>query len=552
MKRKLFLFFSCVTGIVSFILVSCTDIDLTKVSDDVLFRQSLVVPVGEGSVTVADIMGKFDFQNLIGYDADTINFLYEMNKEYEFETINLLKNATARILPFPLAPATISANTSIPVPGGNQYSVDLGLDPNSTSNRTDSAKIITAKFSVKVSVTNIKDMSNNAILPSDLKIVFVFPKMHYPNSNTAITKNVSVTQFGIPTEFVISGFVINTSGLTGVPFQIQFWAGNRNINIGSNAKIDFEIKATQLDFVAAYGLYNPTSMQPTVIKMQLGDLSALPAGLRFANPAATVALESNIGTYLRFNIDYIKAFSKDGSQVKEASFNGSPTVTEIINIKPEVPGLFATKTLRKLDKDYGSTDRLFDTDIKLDTLEYKFSVQPDAALNNASATPSFIIPDMKMKMNFKMKIPMYLKSGSNINLNDTISDIKGAFNKIENAGFGLKITNGLPVKVTFSMKFLDANQEVINSTINDSEYIINSGEVNNEGLVTKETVTPLDIELTKEQVNQLKNAKSMIYSLRIAGQTDSSPIQFTKNNSFKVKLGVFIKSEYKTSLDSIN
>lgn len=553
MKRKLLLFFSCVSGIFLSVLVSCSaDVDLTKMSNDVLIRESFAVPVGEGSVSVGEILSKMSFQNLIGYDADTINFLYEMNKEYSFKTIDLLKNAQPKFISFPLASSVVPANSSIIIQGGNQFNVDLGLDPNSTTNRTDSAKITSSVLSVKVSVANIKDMSNNNILPSDLKIVLIFPKMHYLNSNTPISKTISVSQFGTATDVAIDNYIINTSGLTGVPFQVQFLAGNRNINVGSNAKIDFNVSINQLNFAAAYGLYEPASLQPTVIKMPLGDLSVLPVGLKFANPTGTVMLESNIGTYLRFNINYIKAFSKDGSQVRVASFNGSPTVTEVVDVKPILPGLFATKTLRKLDKNYGGTDLLFDTDVKLDTLEYKFSVQADAALNNASATPSFIVPDMKMKMNFKMKIPLHLKPGSSADLNDTISNINGVFDKIENADLVLKITNGLPVKVTFSMKFLDADQQVISSAINDLTYIINSGEVNSEGLVTKETVTPLNIELTKAQVNQLKNAESMVYSLRIAGQNDSSPIQFTKNNSVKVKLGVFIKSEYKTSLDSIN
>lgn len=552
MKRKLFLFFSCIAGILSFILVSCTDIDLETTSKDVLFQQSLVLPVGEGSLTVDEILSQFDFQNLISYAGDTINFHYEMNKEYDFKPIDLLKNAITKVLSFPLSSAIVPANASVPLPGGNQSSVDLGLDPNSTSNRTDSAKITTAKFSVKVSVANIKDMSNNNILPSDLKIVLVFPNMHYLNNNTPITKTVSVSQFGTFTDVVINDFVVKTSGLTGVPFQVQFLAGNRNINIGSNAKIDLDVKITQLDFAVAYGKYDPTSIQPTVIKMALGDLSVLPVGLKFANPTGTVRLVSNIGTYLRFNIDYIKAFSKDGSTVRQASFNGSPTIVEAMNIKPLIPGDTIVKYLRKLDTNYGTTDKLFDTDVKLDTLEYKFSLQTDAALNNASTTPSFIVPNTKMKMNFKMKIPFYLKSGSNASISDTIPNIEGVFDKLEQATLVLKVANGLPVKFTFSMKFLDENQQVVNSTINDSTYIINSGEVDNEGLVTKETITPLNIELTKNQITQLKAAKSMVYSIKMAGQTDSKPIQLMKSNYFKVKLGVFAKGGFITSLDSIN
>jgi hypothetical protein len=553
MKKGFILFCSCILGIVSFILVSCTDIDLTAISKDVKLQESLVLPVGEDSISVFDIMSKLDFQDVIGYNGDTINFQYEINKEYDFKTIDLLKNAVTKVLSFPLASSVVPANTSIPITGGNEFTVDLGLDPNSTSNRTDSARITTATFAVKVGVTNIKDMSNNIILPADLKIRLVFPKMHYMNNNNApITKDVSVGQFGAFSDVVITDFRVNTSESTGVPFQVQFLSGNRNINIGSNAKIDIDVKISQLDFAVAYGKYEPTSMEPTIIKMPLTDLSNLPAGLRFANPTGILRLVSNIGTYLRFNIDYIKAFSKDGSTVKQASFNGSPTIVEVVDKKPATPGDSIEKYLHKLDSNYGTTDQLFDSDVKLDTLVYKFSVQTDPTLNNASLTPSFIIPDMKIKTSFKVKIPFYLKSGSNFSLTDTIAHIDKVFDKIDQATLILKVTNALPVKVSYSMKFLDLNRQIINSTINDSTFIINSGEVNSDGFVTKETVTPINLELTTEQIAQLKFAKSMVYSIKVAGQDNSKVIQFKKNDYFKVKLGIFVKSGYSTSLDSIN
>ena len=44
----------------------------------------------------------------------------------------------------------------------------------------------------------------------------------------------------------------------------------------------------------------------------------------------------------------------------------------------------------------------------------------------------------------------------------------------------------------------------------------------------------------------------MIYSLELAGKTNSDPIQLTKNNHIKVKLGAFIKAGTTINLESNN
>lgn len=550
MKRKPITIKNIILGVIALILFSCTDVNLTNISNEVKIQESLVIPVGEGTISISDLLAKMNLQNQISLDADTINFVTELNKEYVFNDINLLKNITAKNISFPIPAASVAPNTAIPLVGGNDFSIDLALDPNSTTSRFDSVKIATTSFAITLSVADIKVLSNNSpILPSDLKLTLVFPKMHYYNSTAPITKDVTFNQFGQSSPVVISDFILKSGGLTGVPFQVQFKTGNRDLIVGSSAKIDLNLNISQLNYTVAYGKFQPNTSVATNLKIPLDMLSLLPVGLRFANPKASINLQSNIGSYLRFNILSVKAFSKDGLNTKQALFNGSPTATEVIDMKP-TPGLFISKNLRTLDNVYGTTDQLFDTSVKLDTLEYKFSLQTDDALNNGSPSPEFIIPGMKMKANVKIKIPFYLKSGSNISLNDTVRNLSATLKNIENATLVLKITNGLPVKVTYSMQFLDAAKKVISSTINNGSYVINSGTVDSKGIVTAATETTLNIDLTTEQMAQIQNANSMVYTLKVAGQDATSAIQFTKTNFFKLKLGVFAKTSINTTLST--
>lgn len=535
--------------------MSCNDVDLLNISKDVQIDESLVLPLAEGSITIEDILNQLDLQNQIAIDADTINFVAEINKEYQFDDVNLLKDAVEKITDLPLPVAAVLADTEMPIVGTNEFQLDLGLDPSSTTNRFDSVRVSTATFGLTLSVTDIKVLSSNlGISPSDLKITIVFPKMKYFNSKDPISKDVTINEFGQMSSFEVVNFVGDTDGMTGVPFQIKFKSGNRDIKIGTSGKINIGFKINQLVYQVAYGRFELTTPAGTTVKTPLDILSELPEGIRLANPKVLIKVESNIGAFLRFNIESLKAFSKDASVVPvDAIFdNGLKSTYEIIG-KPSAPGLFSTTNMKTIDRINGTTDKLIDTSLKLDSLEFKFSFQTDDALNNASSSPRFIIPGMKMKANVKIQVPLHLKEGSNISMSDTLKDVDlDVIENIEKAILVLKVTNSLPAKVSYSMKFLNATNAVITSSINDNTYVINSGNVDNNGLVTSPTITPINIELTKEQATQLKDAKSMIYTFKVEGQDATKQIQFTKNNYIKVKLGAFVNGSYSTTLGSNN
>ena len=548
MKRKTFLIIKCIFLAFFVSLISCTYVDLTGMSKDIQLQQSLVIPVGVDSISLSDLLKKLNLSN-ISTNADTINLSSEFNADYQFANPDLLKNAKQISINYSLAPSIVPANTNIPFTGGNQFTIDLGLEPLSTSNRFDSVHVTSATFSISLNFNDIVIASTGlGISPSDIQTTLIFPTMHYSN-NVQVSKDITISQFGQPTDIVLNDFTLNTVGKTGIPFQIVFKTGNRITIIGNNGSLSTIIKASEIVHSASFGQFQPVSSVETSRKLSLGFLSNLPSGIRFENPKAIVTVQSNIGSYLRFNILGIKAYSKDGLTVRNALFNGSPTVTEVIDVKPSVPGQTVTKTLHTLDNVYGTTDQLFDTSVKLDTLEYRFSVQTDDALNNLHQ-PCFVMPGMKMSANIKVQVPLYFKAGSNFSLSDTIKKVDGVLKNIDNATLVLKITNGLPIKISYKMKFLDASNSVIASSINDSTYVINSAQVDNKGIVTTNgaTITNLNIALTSAQTAALSTAKNMVYTITIAGQDQSKAIQFTTTNYFKVKLGVFAKGKYTTSM----
>ena len=552
MKKKLVFLYSIMVGLLGFNLTSCVDINLSNVSKDVQINESLVLPIGEANLNVGDLLSKFNLPNQIVTDADTINFVTEINKDYTFLNVNLLENPETTNLPFTMLPIPqVPANTQIPI-SGSVTSVNLGLDPNSTTKRVDKIELSSFTFGVTVSESNLTVFgSSNSISPTDLKVVLTFPKMYKTNTTTQIDPIIiPITSFGQQANVTLTNFYMDTQGLTGTPIQVNLYSGNRAITVGNSATLTINVIVTDIQNIVAYGLFKLTSEVPTTIKLPLNDLSAIPPGLLFANPKIKITLKSDIGTYLKFNIESIKAFSKDHSVIKQGLFTGNPSISEPFGVRPTVPGITVTKQLHTIDKNYGTLDQLFD--LSLDTLEYKFALITDDAANNASSTPSYIIPGMSINANIRIEVPLSFKAGSNISLTDTLKNIDIPFGNVEDAILVLKVTNALPLKATFSAKFIDANNNVIASSLNDSTYVINSGIVNSSGIVTAETVSPINIELTKTQANDIKDAKGMIYSLVLAGKTNNDPIQITKNNYIKVKLGAYLKGKYSLTIGSKN
>lgn len=549
MRKNSYLFYNYGIWIfILFFISSCSYIDLSNWSGEIKLNQSLVVPIGEDSINVTNLLQALNLTDKLTPNADSIDFVTNFVREFQFNDIDLLKNASQKDIFIPLPATAINANTIFPLTGTSS-TIDLGLNPTSTTNRFDSIKIATASIGLSITATDIKVQSSGAaISPTDLKLTLTFPKIRSVNGTYPyVISNISVDQFDQFKIIPINNVVIKTIGETGIPFQYELKSGTRNIVSGSSANLNVSMTFNQLTYLAAYGFFQPVASSPTTIKIPLDMLKAIPTGLRFENPKAYINVESNIGSYLTFNILGVSAFTKDHSRSVNALFNGFTSVPVTIDVKPAIPGLIVTKELQPLDRNWGTTNKLFDTDARFDTLEYKFMVQNTGNLSNP---PDFIVPGMKMKANVRVQIPFYLQAGSNFTYSDSIPNVDGSvFTKFENANLLITATNRLPIKLKFNLKFYDKNNSSIPYEINDS---INSGNVGNDGIVTSETISNPIISVSSTEAAILQDTKTIRFSVTIAGEDKNKAIQLLKSNYFKLKIGIFGKAAYSTDIKQNN
>jgi len=545
MKRKIAFKFLFSTGILLTILSSCKEIDLTNISDEVTFDESLIVPIGQGSASIGDVLAQFvDKDNLV-IEGDTVNYITDYSYDYIFKPIDIIQYAVPRNIAINgFAPATIPVNSTVPISGSNSFTVDLGLDPNSTTKRVDSTYVSSTAIGITITVSGVTLASNGApISPSDLKVVLGFPKMLNGGSRTAVGWAIPYS-FGVPYNLALGNVIVDTHGQNGIPVDVSLTSGSRAIKVDASSSININVRFNSVNFSVCYGLFQPTTIQSTSIKIPLDVLKTLPTGLQFANPKALINVESNVGSWLDFNIDYVKAYNKNKSVVKNASFNGSPSTSETIKRKPTAPGQFMNWDLKTLDRNYGTTNQLFETNDVLDTLEYKFSL----TASQATPPPSFVVQGMAMKAKVRIKIPMYFEKGSVYDYTDTIEYDNSKVDYVDKGILVLKITNGLPAGAKFGVKLLDANMHLISSTLSDKIYEIKSATVGANGLTTASIITDLNIELTSAQVKDIKAAKYFVYNIRLEGQDPLKELQFTTKNIFGVKVGVFAKINKTTNL----
>jgi hypothetical protein len=463
---------------------------------------------------------------------------------------------TKKLYPSPFGDIFIKPNTVFPTSTDND-SIHIGVNSGANSTRVDSIKVTSLTLNISVFLT--PEMAS--IQPADIKLSVVLPPGRVRMLNGA-SNVVSVTPaaYAQPVTVVITDFMLNTSsGATGIPVQliVDAKSGNLPLTLTANSAITCLISLIRINYAVAYGNFDASANVSSIHQRPLNVAQNFPNGLlKLTTSQLKITATTNMGTYLSFQIDYMKAFVNSDPTIAPvyAWFNNHTTnsVTEQFDVKPKLPGLWVTKEFKTFDKDFGETNQLFDTSNRRDMIEYKFTAGINQSLVKSDPTPSFITPDAGLKVTILTKIPFQLNKDSYYEFNDTISNIfeqiSAAFNKYtyntaSSVTLVLNVKNGLPVKTQIDLKFLDLDGRELQTDFEKS-YKLEAGNVDIGGIVQpgNENKQTILIKATKSQLDALKSAHKLAYSVRIDGKNVDSNIHFTKLNTFDVKIGLYISN----------
>ena len=564
MKKKHYISLICIS---LFISTSCvSDFDLLNTSTDIMIDGSLVLPIGEVSISIEDLLNKFG----LPANFDTIGNKISYNQSFTYQYTHPKLNLVDSIKPFSktiiLLPVKVLIPAFFPIylP---PYDATVELPFNSSSvtdERVDNAVFNSAKMKVDVDVSpDLKGIS-----PSDFRIEFDFPEdMIRINSGKPSFKPVAYGQVGY---INLGKLSIMLNGANKIPFQINVYVEKQTtaIEISPTSYVKLNMKFEDMDLSVVYGLFKITAESTEKYEIPFNFESYIPNSvLRLANPQLEVSAITNVGMDFNVKIDYLKAYNKlTPDKVFEAMFIDPVTHTKNRYLTdvfegPTVVGNSAIKIINKFDSINGDIDNLFDQYPYPNVLDYKVS-----ASTNISRSSNFFITDNNLKVNIKAIIPLQFKGGSKFTITDTINNLKigTLLDNVDSAVLVLKIKNGLPVKAKYRMTYWKSNlpNDTIAaiggsiSTVFDennmgnitSQYILNSPTVKTDGTVDKVVPQLIKIMLSKKQIEELKLTRYIIYSLDlesdqkdINGVLTSNSINFSTKNSFGVNLGLFVK-----------
>jgi hypothetical protein len=283
--------------------------------------------------------------------------------------------------------------------------------------------------------------------------------------------------------------------------------------------------------------------------------------VKIINPQVCISASSNIGIYLNFDINYIEAFqlNNPGFTPIYANFNGARCDNIELKRRPVIPGDTVHVNVITLNKDCGGTNQFFESETNEqnmpDELQYNFSASVDSVLNGKNPSQSFIPSNAKIKVTMETIVPLNFSSGSYYEYMDSIPNlfivIGNALNQypyddISSTTLIFNITNGLPVKTTFTFDLTDSVGQSIPTTFLES-YAIQGGKTDVNGIVQpgQETKQTIQVAVSKDQLATLRKAKKLIYKVRIDGSTINSNIHFTSTNTFDLKVGLYVKGDIK-------
>lgn len=580
MKRNCRLKFLSIICVLPLFLLSCNSgIDLSDIDDpSVKFDPSLGLPLGEVNLTVKDVINKIGLPSGVDTLANEIYLQWAFTDEMGFKTLNLADS----IKPFnksyhpadyvPLAigfPLPINQPISIEIPDF----FDLGVNSKVDEQRVDSIKINSSQIDINFDASD--DLKAQFLSASDFTIQFLFDDNYIKVDNGQIP-TYNPQQYNENGKITIGKYTMFLKGIKELPYKMLITINpSVPVTLTALSSVSIDMKFSNIDFAVAYGLFNLTEVQQKLVKIPFNIEDYLPKmDLKFADPQVQITATTNVGADLNVKIDYISAYNEsDPARKIWAWFDGHTTNKKTEHIPgPGKLGDWTTKVFDEFDSENGETDHLFDSKPYPNMLDYLYVVSSDPKRAN-----NYVTPDSKVKLDIKVNIPLKLKGGTMHAFNDTIANLNlGVIpDNLDSAILVLKIKNGLPIQARYRMTFskstktndtIPAPGGVITRVANDSdqgnmnsEFVLNSPKVDAAGTVTEVVPQTLKIKLSKQQITALKQTSFIVFHVLLDSETKlvdgvetPNPIHITTNDSFGVKLGIFVNGSLSTNIGTSN
>jgi hypothetical protein len=538
--------------LISALLSSCFEdaLDLNKLSKDVSIGTSLVLPIGETSISIEDVLSKLTDGNEnipVKTENGVVIVFFEQEIEIpEFGDILNIESYKYNTQTYQLANYINDLPLTIENEGTRTYTIDNSFtfteNDNPSQLRIDSVSLKGTSISIKT-ISNID--FPEGFLNIRIPLPAEFTGIDYELINYDVKGTETITEINAP------DCMLNVSATNTLNFPIILtMSGNGSITIPEDGYITIEVNINDVQFIA-YGFFNQQIDNLAGSITNLGIFDKIPEGnnIYLANPTLKIDVSSNIGIPIDLKINKLRTYeTNDPNTDRTAKFNGETSTTITIQ-KADTPDEMKTTSIT-FNKDFGEINRL--VEIKADNFEYDLGLS-----TNCSSTGNelyFISSERKITAKASIEVPIWLNKESKLTYSDTIKNVDQSLSQleeieyIEEAMLKLHVTNKLPFKTSLELKLLDENNNVINPT-KEYKYSIKAAYVNNEGETVTENASDIKIIYDSQTVTDLKQAKHIVFTASLEGYDENSQMKLMLSDWIKVKVSAYVKAGVKASLN---
>lgn len=559
------------------------DIDLADVDPQLQLGMGLALPFGGLETNLDDFLGKSGFNaDLLTYSPEDSMLVlhYDTVFKWNFHLIDLSTYSTWMEFDFGLLDGisdndVVIPDFEIPLPNERivlEYPCELSLN---NINSDESYESIDSLHLTNLVLSSLIDVVDVNLTWQEIdSMVVVFDDATFRMDNG---KNECV----LPLEDNLVGFgekmFVNLGNVTFVP-QI-------NTNDGNKDKLNFTIRIVlfpeegrtiketssfkcgvgvdMLDFDVVYGRFEPKKAYSQTHKDTLAKYLPLEKlrgmSLPFASPEVELFVRTNsVGIPTLLTIDSVYVQNSQGEHY-QLSYEGETAKTyRMPYVETPYSQEMAESEHIRLDAtpENGDFDQLFN--IMPDYFGYGYRIRVDQdeyeAMLAAGHSP-FIFNNANLEMSMGMELPMKFNPGMIVFYNDTLETNIGDSFRLDSLLNGLAVLdslkageiyirmvaeNKIPFDIHAKIRLLDVNDKVVEIaglySGGENDSICFSKMTNN--IPTKQ---PIDLNVSKEEIEKLGDVKQIVYDFYLGGNTDVAALY--ANSGIKLNLGLAGKVE---------
>ena len=408
----------------------------------------------------------------------------------------------------------------------------------------------------EIDILNVQNIEIDSLINSDLLLnLFIqssfekemdieinLPTVAIGENRRAWKKNTSVSKVAPYSEKDNwnQAFIDMTKGSQGhsqIPIEINIsFTTSMGDDFNTNQSLGFELGFTEIDFGIFYGYTGPIEIfnqRKDSVEIDLFRNQKM-GQVRIEDPRIKIRTGNQFGIPIAVGLNNFEGLSELG----QVSLQGIPNPLPI-GISSNI-GETAFDSF-ELNKTNSNLKDLINTNPKF------LSYQAEGQLNPADKTTRNFVPSSaKIVGRVETYFPLY-GSTTNFQIRKMAPFALNATEnpeEVESLKLHISADNTFPTDFVLALIFYDSDGQAIDSVGLQDEYVIDAAQINNSGETTEAQETMFDIELQKNQSQNLASAKRVEFLVKfntLKKDGNLLPVKIYSHQNIEIGLGIEAK-----------